>query len=298
MDFTNLLAAVNTLAMAYYFTGTATYAAHAAQLLEVWFLNPATMMNPNLNHAQIQLGYNTGSSSGLIDARNMYGLVDALGLLSSSSAWTTKDRAGMTAWMTQYNTWLQTSSFGKTEKAAPNNLGTWHDVQQMSILLYLGKTSDAKALAEAFGPRRIATEIKSDGSQPLELTRADGWTYSIFNLIAALETMANLSERVGVNLWDYQAKSGGSIRKALDYLAPYANLNTPFLHNHIGKTLSETDRSDLIPLLLQGQSVYGSYTKWLDMFPAKRFVAANGGVLVRRWVRTRAGHFAICTGRG
>ena len=50
--------------------------------------------------------------------------------------------------------------------------------------------------------------------------RADSWHYSVFNLTAMM-SMAELSERVGVNLWKYQAADGQSIRTALDYLTPY-----------------------------------------------------------------------------
>src|SRR5882757_9640487 len=39
---------VHALSLAYYFNAKEEYAAHAAQLLRIWFLDPATRMNPNL----------------------------------------------------------------------------------------------------------------------------------------------------------------------------------------------------------------------------------------------------------
>src|SRR5262249_47524067 len=86
------------------------------------------------------------------------------------------------------------------------------------------KTDDAKRVAERFGERRIAAQVQADGSQPRELARADSWHYSIFNLTAMI-SMAELSERVRVNLWKYQAADGQSIRTALDYLTPYLHGN-------------------------------------------------------------------------
>ncbi len=37
---------VNTLGLAYYFSGDGKYAEHAGQLIRVWFLDKATRMNP------------------------------------------------------------------------------------------------------------------------------------------------------------------------------------------------------------------------------------------------------------
>jgi hypothetical protein len=223
--------AVHALAFGYYFTGRSPYAEHAAALLRAWFLDPKTRMNPNLDHAQAVPGGTSGRPEGVLEFRDMPQLADALGLLEASPAWTEADRKAMRAWLGQYYEWLTTSPIGKGEEEASNNHGTWYDVQVTALALYLGKTDDAKGIAERFGERRIAAQVKPDGSQPRELARADSWGYSIFNLTAMM-SMAELSERVGVNLWKYQAPDGQGIRTALDYLTAYLDGKRKWPHKN------------------------------------------------------------------
>src|SRR5918996_3977440 len=68
--------AVNTLALAYYFTRDERYAGHAARLLRTWFLDPATRMNPNLEYAQAVPGVTPGRGFGIIETRELPRLLD------------------------------------------------------------------------------------------------------------------------------------------------------------------------------------------------------------------------------
>ena len=114
---------VETLALAYYFTGKETYAAQAAKFLRVWFLDPATRMNPNLQFAQAVLGENTGRGTGILEGRHVAVAADAAELLAGSSAWTERDKTEFKAWQEKYLDWLLTSKNGRAESNSKNNNG-------------------------------------------------------------------------------------------------------------------------------------------------------------------------------
>ena len=101
--------AAGTLALAYYFTTNEAYAAHAAELLRVWFLAPETRMNPNFNFAQTIPGEKTGRGHGMIESRSLINVMDAASLLKTSKHWTKADQDGLQKWIIQFLDWARTS---------------------------------------------------------------------------------------------------------------------------------------------------------------------------------------------
>jgi len=211
------------LALAYYLTGDEKYAERASLLLHVWFLNPDTKMNPNLQFAQAIRGVNDGRGTGILDARPLPGACDAIGLLAGSPAWTAADNAAIVQWFTDYYTWLTTSPHGHDEAAAKNNHGSWYDVQATGIALFLGKTDDARNFLETAKTKRIGLQFKPDGSQPLELARTNSYHYSVFN-VTALSELSQLGDAIGVDLWHTApTATSGTLQNGLDFLTPVAN---------------------------------------------------------------------------
>jgi hypothetical protein len=243
-------AAVETLALAYYFKDDEAYAARAVQLLRVFFLDPATRMNPNLQYAQGIPGINTGRGIGLIETRGLTSVVDSVGLLAGSKAWTQADQRGLEDWYGKFLQWMLESKNGRDESAAKNNHGTYYDVQVASFALFLGKQDLARSVLETARTKRIALQVEPDGRQPLELVRTKAWGYSVGNL-DGLMLLARLGENVGVDLWHYKTADGRSIRKALDYLVPFA-----FSEKWTYQQLGEWPPQQLFPLIRRGAGRY------------------------------------------
>jgi hypothetical protein len=231
--------AVDVLALAYYLTADEQYAAKASQLLRGWFLEPATKMNPNLQFAQAIPGVNSGRGIGLIESICLTRVVDDVGLLHGSKAWTADDQRGMEEWFDAFLQWMRESKNGKDEAAAKNNHGTYYDLQVASYAFFLGQDDLAKSVLERVGPQRIATQVEPDGREPLELVRTKAWSYSIGNL-SGLMSLARLGEHVDVDLWNYRTADGRSIRQAVDFLASYAAGEKKWDYQQLGGWMPES----------------------------------------------------------
>jgi len=263
---------IEALSLAYYFTHEKKYADQAAKVIKVWFLNPDTQMNPNLNFAQAVAGKNDGRGEGILDARRMGIVIDSSNLLGNSDDFTAANQKALMQWMTTYYEWLFKSTLGKEERAATNNHGTWFDVQTTHLALGLGKKEEAKRIIDAARTKRINVQIEPDGKQPQELARTASFSYSCMNLEAFFK-LANLGDHVGVDLWRKNNKDSHSLRKALDFLVPYVD-QPPAAWPY--KQIKDIDESNMLPVLRLAALAYDApeyeaIIKKFDTAPKERF---------------------------
>ncbi|WP_405809586.1 alginate lyase family protein [Streptomyces sp. NBC_00210] len=230
-DIGKVVNSVTTLSLAWYYTGKKQYAAHASKILRTWFVDPATRMNPNLNHGQFIPCKYDGRAIGIIDFSQQYtSVLDAIAILDTGApGWSKGDRAGIRAWNTAFLDWLVNSRFGKEEAAAKNNHGTFHDMQVAALALATGDKELARKVVLDARAKRIDPQIAADGSQPQELARTRSWHYSTFDLVAYTR-LAAIGSHAGVDLWAYRGPRGQSLFKAVDYLLPAATGSAAWPH--------------------------------------------------------------------
>jgi alginate lyase len=247
----NMIQTVQTLALGYFFTEREDYAAHAGELLRVWFLDPSTKMNPHLKYAQAVPGRNTGRGAGIIETHGLAELIDFVSLLNGSKAWLARDHQQWQDWNKEYLNWLVESPEGKAEAKAENNHGTWYDVQVAALAISTARDELAKDRLSEFHRKRIIAQIEADGRQPAELTRTRAWDYSLFNLQALFDA-ASIAEKLSIDLWRARSDDQRSIRQALAWLVPFATGERKWTYPQITRFQPEK----LAPLLRRAAIVY------------------------------------------
>lgn len=221
------------LALSYYFTKETKYANMASKLLKVWFLNPETRQNPNLNFAQGIPGLNSGRGTGLIETRDLYRVIDAAILIQNTPNWSNEDHLALKKWFSDYLTWMLESSNGKDEAKSKNNHGTYYSEQIIAFSLFVNKPEITIKEIEIF-KNRMESQMNSDGSQPLELARTKSWGYVNMNMYGYY-LIAKLAENVNISLWNHQISDGKNMKNALEFIMPYLKNEKKWEYEQIKK---------------------------------------------------------------
>ncbi len=248
--------------LAYHHSRDEKYAIKAAEVLRSWFINDSTGMNPNLNFGQGVPGRTDGRCYGIIETRDISKVLDAERLIRDSPAWTDDDHEALQGWFRDYRDWLLNSELGQEEFTRLNNHGTWYDVQVSSIALGVDDPETARRIL-ARSAERIIEHVDSLGRQPQELARTRSWDYSVMNL-KSLMLLGNLGEKVGMDLWEIPDEDDPAIKRALNFLIPYAL--APETWNY--EQVKEFNPKALIPLIEEAKRHYPDkstdYIKILD----------------------------------
>ena len=211
---------VPALAAAWKLTSKREYATHAAKHLRAWFVDPATRMNPNLEHAQAIFGLNKGRGIGIIDTLHLVEVARAIAVLEPSGALNSTDQPAVIAWFRDYLTWMTTSPNGIAERDAKNNHGTCWLLQVAEFARLTGNAGITQFARDRFRTIIVPTQIAPDGSLPLELARTKPYSYCLFNL-DVLSTASQVLSNPTENLWTFETPDGRGMRKAVAFMTPF-----------------------------------------------------------------------------
>jgi hypothetical protein len=211
---------VGALAAAWKVTHQERYAAAAVRQLQVWFVDPATKMNPNLLYAQAIKGRSTGRSIGVIDTLHLAEVALAIEALRGSAALVPETDLALCAWFRDYLHWLNTHDYGVKEKNWDNNHGTCWTLQAACFAHLLKDEAMLAECRDRLKKIHLPDQMAPDGSFPRELARTKPYGYSIFNLdvMTALAVVLSTPEE---NLMTWSLPDGRSLVKGVAFLAPY-----------------------------------------------------------------------------
>jgi hypothetical protein len=208
------------LAAAWVITGDRKYAQHAADHLRAWFLNSATLLNPNLQYSQAIRGRSTGRGIGIIDTIHLVEVARAIPFLHRARVLMAAESQGLQQWFTDYLRWMTESNFGHDERDTKNNHSTCWTMQVAQFARYTGNEALMGYCVERFKTVLVPNQIAPDGGFPLELKRTKPYNYSLFNL-DAFATICQILSTGSEDLWRFQTDDGRSVRQAVAFMYPY-----------------------------------------------------------------------------
>ncbi|MCY9659200.1 alginate lyase family protein [Paenibacillus chondroitinus] len=210
------------LTSAYRITGEQKYAAKAVQLLNAFFIDKNTRMNPHLLYAQAIPGVCNGRGIGVIDTLHLIDVAAAVHVLKSkdTSLLNRQVLQEVTNWFAQYLQWMNEHPQGVEERNEPNNHGICWFVQAAAFAKLTGHSGMLDYCREAYKSRLLPEQMDLDGSFPRELSRTKPYAYSLFTLDNFV-TLTHILATPEDNLWEFQLPDGRGVQKGIHFLLPY-----------------------------------------------------------------------------
>jgi len=212
--------AVFTLGTAAFLLDDTRYAQRAARVIQTWFLNPRTRMNPSLEYARSIPGANSVRGTGILDGRVFIRAIQGMEFLAQTGAWDPKDQAAVRKWFGEYLLWLTQSKNASDEKKSGNHHAAWWTAQVAAVATFVSNSTAQQAAFNYYRDRVFPRQIRPDGSAPREESRMRSLSLSAFNL-EAYTVVCRIAQVQGVDLWAVHGKNNTNLNTLINYLAPY-----------------------------------------------------------------------------
>jgi len=211
---------VATLTSAWLLTKKQIYVDKSLEHLNAWFVDTATMMNPNMLYAQAIWGRYTGRGIGLIDAYHFVEVAQSVKVLVDNRAIPAEQAAKIKNWFSRFLTWMTTHEYGTKEMLTENNHAVCWAATASSMAVLTGNEEIIKLCTMRFKEVLLPLQMDNDGSFPRELARTKPYGYSLFNMDAFCN-LAKILSTPEDNLWDFVTTDGKSLKKGIEFIYPF-----------------------------------------------------------------------------
>ena len=211
---------VFTLGAAAFLLDDTRYAQRASRIVQTWFLNPRTRMNPDLEYARSIPGNSSVRGDGILDGRLLIRAIQGMEFLAQSGAWDPKEQAAARKWFEEYLHWLTLSKQGMDEKKSGNHHATWWAAQVAAAATFVSNNAAQQAAFVYYRDHILPRQIRANGAAPREESRNRSLSLSAFNL-EGCTVICRIAQVQGVDLWQARAKSNATLETVVNYLQPF-----------------------------------------------------------------------------
>ena len=210
---------VLTLGAAAFFLDDRAYAQKAARLVNVWFVNPRTRMNPNLEHAHAIPGLNQGRFTGIMEGRALIRAIQGMEFLAQTRAWDARDQAAVRRWFEQYLGWLNASAIAEEARKSGGPSASWWTA---GVAAAATLTENQGAMDMAFQEYRehiFPRQIRGEVAAVKDAGPGRPAIYATSNL-EAFATICRIAQVQGVDLWGTHTRNGLALTSVIDKIEP------------------------------------------------------------------------------
>ncbi len=211
---------VATLSSAWLLTGDQIYVDKAMEHLNAWFVDTATLMNPNMLYAQAIWGRHTGRGIGLIDAYHFVEVAHSIKILEEKGGISKEQTAPIKEWFSAFLKWMTTHQYGIDEMNTKNNHAVCWMATASSMAILTQNEEVIQLCKERFKNIALPEQMEKDGSFPKELARTKPYGYSLFN-IDAFCNVARILSAGDDNLFEHKTPNGVSLKTSIEFIYPF-----------------------------------------------------------------------------
>ncbi|HET9458065.1 MAG TPA: alginate lyase family protein, partial [Candidatus Limnocylindrales bacterium] len=191
------------LGLAYVLSGEERYAAASRRTIRAWVDTATTTADTCHDHG--------GCHTSLILGRAGAGFAFGADLIEDSESWTDQDTADLRRWMGEV-----------LLPAASERINNWGDAGTFLRVVAADYAGNQPEFERAIAKWRALVDlIEEDGRIPEETRRGSAGILYTQEALQYKLAVARIAERRGIDLWSYVGAGGGSLRRAVDYLADY-----------------------------------------------------------------------------